>query len=55
MPEETIRLLTSMNIFGKSPNTIVEIKMDQNPPKVENLIEDLSNTFGSCMLTKIFM
>ena len=31
MPEETIRLLTSMNIFGKSPNTIVEIKMDQKP------------------------
>jgi len=46
MPEETIRLLTSMNIFGKSPNTIVEIKMDQNPPKVENLIEDLNQPFG---------
>ena len=46
MPEETIRLLTSMNIFGKSPNTIVEIKMDQNLPKVENLIEDLNQPFG---------
>ena len=42
MPEETIRLLTSMNIFGKSPNTVVEIKMNQTPPKIENLIEDLN-------------
>jgi len=46
MPEETIRLLTNMNIFGKSPNTVIEIKMDQTPPRVENLIEDLNQPFG---------
>ena len=46
MPEETIRLLTTMNIFGKSPNTVIEIKMDQTPPRVENLIEDLNQPFG---------
>ena len=40
MPEETIRLLTSMNIFGKSPNTVVQVRMDQNPPIVENLIHE---------------
>ena len=46
MPEETIRLLTTMNIFGKSPDTVIEIKMDQKPPRVENLIEDLNQPFG---------
>ena len=46
MPEETIRLLTSMNIFGKSPNTDVQLRMDQNPPIVENLIQGLSQPFG---------
>ena len=46
MPEETIRLLTSMNIFGKSPNTVVQVRMDQNPPIVENLIQGLSQPFG---------
>ena len=46
MPEETIRLLTSMNIFGKSPNTIIEIDMNQNPPRMRNLIQDLNQPFG---------
>ena len=46
MPEETIRLLTTMNIFGKSPDTVIEIKMDQKPLRVENLIEDLNQPFG---------
>jgi len=46
MPEETIRLLTSMNIFGKSPNTIIEIDMNQNPPGKRNLIQDLNQPFG---------
>ena len=46
MPEETIRLLTSMNIFGKSPNTIIEIDMNQNPPEVRNLIQGLNQPFG---------
>ena len=46
MPEETIRLLTSMNIFGKSPNTIIEIDMNQKPPEVRNLIQGLNQPFG---------
>ena len=46
MPEETIRLLTSMNIFGKSPNTIIEIDMNQNPPGKRNLIQNLNQPFG---------
>ena len=46
MPEETIRLLTSMNIFGKSPNTVIEIDVNQNPPELKNLIQDLNQPFG---------
>jgi len=46
MPEETIRLLTSMNIFGKSPNTVIQIDVNQNPPELKNLIQDLNQPFG---------
>ena len=46
MPEETVRLLTSMNIFGKSPNTIIEIITNTNPPSIKNIIQDLNQPFG---------
>ena len=46
MPEETVRLLTSMNIFGKSPNTIIEIITNTNPPSFKNIIQDLNQPFG---------
>jgi len=46
MPEETILLLTSMNIFGKSPNTVIEIDVNQNPPELTNLIQGLNQPFG---------
>lgn len=46
MPKETIRLLTDMNIFGKSPNTVIEINMNVEPPMANNLIQGLNQPFG---------
>ncbi|SVD17945.1 uncharacterized protein METZ01_LOCUS370799, partial [marine metagenome] len=52
MPEETVKLLTSMNIFGPSPNNILYIDLQNKEPKVKVILENLNQPFGMLYLNE---
>lgn len=52
MPEETVKLLASMNIFGPSPNNILYIDLQNKKPKVKVILENLNQPFGMLYLNE---
>ena len=46
MPKETVELLETMNIFGKSPNNILYIDLQNKTPKIGIILEGLNQPFG---------
>ncbi len=52
MPEETVQILEKMNIFGPSPNNLVHIDLQNNPPRPTVILEGLNQPFGMIYLNE---
>ena len=46
LPPETVKILTKMNLFGPSPNNIIEISNRNGVQKAHPIISDLNQPFG---------
>ena len=46
LPPETVKILTKMNLFGPSPNNIIEISNRNGVRKAHPIISDLNQPFG---------
>ena len=52
MPKETVKLLSTMNIFGPSPNNLIHIDLQNKPPRSTVILEGLNQPFGMIYLNE---
>ncbi len=46
LPPETVKILSKMNVFGPSPNNIIEISHSEGKYQAQPIITDLNQPFG---------